>query len=47
MSKIGLTLAFLLAFVDEALNLIEGVVARPSDLTADMDADGAVADGSD
>ena len=47
LSKIGLAFAFLLAFVDEALDPTQGVVARPADLTADIDADGAIADGAD
>jgi len=49
LSKIGLAFAFLRAFVDDALYPTEGVVARPADLnlTTDIDADGAVADGTD
>ena len=46
LGKIGLELALLLAFVDDALYPTEGVIARPADLTADVDADGAVADGA-
>ena len=42
MSKIGLTFAFLLAFVDEALDPTEGVIARPADLATYIDADGTV-----
>ena len=47
MGKIGLTFAFYPAFVDDALDPTEGVVASPADLTADIDADGSIADGAD
>ena len=47
LGKISLTFAFLLAFVYDALDPTEGVVARPTYLATDIDTDGSVADGAD
>lgn len=43
--KFGLALA--LGFVDDALDPTEGVIARPENLTTDIDTDEAIADGPD